>query len=142
MYHRMWCKQAILAMKKGEAITPYRLFISGPGGVGKSHIIRILQSDTIKLLRLSGMVEPSDVIVLLTAFTGVAAFNIDGITLHAGLLLGCSKFGGYQPLNSNKCNTLRSRLSNLKLLIIDEISMVGSNTLLEVHKRLQQIMSL
>lgn len=116
MYHHMWCKQAIIAMKKGEAITPYRLFISGPRGVGKSHIIRIIQSDTIKLLRLSGMIEPNDVVVLLTAFTGVAAFNIDGITLHAALLLGCGKFGGYQPLNSDKCNTLRSRLSKLKLM--------------------------
>ena len=57
MCHRMWCKQAVIAMKKGEAITPYELFISGPGGVGKSHIIRIIQSDTIKLLRLSGMIE-------------------------------------------------------------------------------------
>ena len=92
MYHHTWCKQAILAMKNGEAITPYRLFISGPGGVGKSHIIRILQSITINLLRLPGMVEHSDVI---TVFTGVAALNNDGIT-HAGLLLGCSKFGGYQ----------------------------------------------
>ena len=55
--------------------------------------------------------------------------------LHTGLLLGCSKFGGYEPLDSDKTNTLRSRLSKLKLLI-DEVSMVGSNTLLEVHKRL------
>jgi hypothetical protein len=29
------------------------------------------------------------------------------------------------------------RLSNLCLLIIDEVSMVGSNMLLEIHKRLQ-----
>ena len=48
-------------------IVPYKLFISGPGGVGKS-----------------GMIEPNDVIVLLTAFTGVAAVNVDGITLHQG----------------------------------------------------------
>ena len=27
MYHCMWCKQAILAMKRGEAITPYRLLV-------------------------------------------------------------------------------------------------------------------
>ena len=87
MYHRIWCKLVILAMKKGEAIVPYRLFISGPGGVGKSHINRIIQSNTIKLIRLSGTIEPNDVIVLLTAFTGVAAFNIDGITLHAGWML-------------------------------------------------------
>ena len=29
------------------------------------------------------MIEPNDVVVSLTAFTGVAAFNIDGITLPA-----------------------------------------------------------
>ena len=36
-------------------------------------------------------------------------------------------------------DTLRTRLSRLMLLIIDEISMVGSNMLFEIHKRLQQI---
>ncbi len=35
-------------------------------------------------------------------------------------------------------NTLRSKLV---LLIIDEVSMVGANMLLEIHKRLQQIKS-
>ena len=41
----------------------------------------IVQSDTIKLLKLSGMFEPDDVIVLLTAPSGVAAFNINGMTI-------------------------------------------------------------
>ena len=35
-YHRRWCKDAVIAIKKGEAIKPYRVFVSGPGGVGKS----------------------------------------------------------------------------------------------------------
>ena len=62
MYHRHWCKQAVLAMKNGE---PYRVFLSGPGGVGKSHVIRLIQSDTIRLIKQSGLVEPGDVLVLL-----------------------------------------------------------------------------
>ena len=81
MYHRMWCKQALVSMKKGEPVTPYRIFVSGPGGVGKSHIIRLVQSDTIMLLRLSGLIEPADVTVLLSAFTGVAAFNTGGVNI-------------------------------------------------------------
>ena len=52
--------------------------MSGPGGVGKSHVIRLIHSDTIKLLRLSGCIEPGEVTVLLTAPTGVAAFKIGG----------------------------------------------------------------
>ena len=124
-------------MKKGEAIKPYRVFVSGPGGVGKSYVISLIRRDAIKLLLLSGQVEPEDVVVLLTAPTGVAAFNIQGMTIHSVLLL-TSKFSS-QPLTQDKLNTLRIKLSNLQLLIIDEVSMVGSNMLLQIHKRLQQL---
>ena len=37
------------------------------------------------------------------------------------------------------CLCLRNKLSNLVLLIIDKVSMVSSNMLLEIHKRLQQL---
>ena len=53
MFHRNWCKQAVIALKQGKPIEPYRMFLSGPGGVGKSHIIRLIHSDTIKFLKLS-----------------------------------------------------------------------------------------
>ena len=53
------------------------MFVSGPGGVGKSQVIKLIHSDSIRLLRLSGSFEPDDVIVLLTAPTGVAAFIYD-----------------------------------------------------------------
>ena len=138
MFHRAWCKSAVKALRKGEPVNPYRVFVSGPGGVGKSHVISIIRSDTVKLLRLSGILQPEDVIALLTAPTGSAAFNIVGMTLHSGLLLGTSKISS-APLTQDKLNTLRLKLSNLHLLIIDEVSMVGSNMLLQIHKRLQQL---
>ena len=77
-----WCRKAVLALKEGKPVEPYHVFLSGPGGVGKSHVIQL-----VKLLKLSGTFEPDDVTVLLTAPTGVAAFNINGITLHSALLL-------------------------------------------------------
>ena len=64
---------------------------------------------------------------------------MNGMTLHSAFLLGKSRYGGFQPLSSEKVNTLRSKLSKLVLLIIDEVSMVGADMLFEVHKRLQQI---
>ena len=139
MFHRDWCKKAVLALKQNQPLEPYHVFFSGPGGVGKSHVIKLIHSDTLKLLKLSGTFEPDDVIVLLTAPTGVAAFNIDGITLHSALLLGRSKYSGFQPLSHDRLNTLRTKLSRLVLLIVDEVSMVGANMLLEIHRRLQQI---
>ena len=139
MYHREWCKKAVQALKSGEQIEPYRVFLSGPGGVGKSHVIKLIQSDTIKFIKQSGAVEPDDVLVLLTAPTGVTAFNVNGMTLHSAFVLGRSKYSGFQPLSNDKVNTLRAKLSKLMLLIIDEVSMVGADMLLEIHKRLQQI---
>ena len=55
-YHRGWCKDPVVAVKKGEAIKPYRLFVSGPGGVGKSYAISLIRRDAMKLLLLSGQV--------------------------------------------------------------------------------------
>ena len=139
MFHRDWYKKTVLALKQSKPVEPYHVFLSGPGGVGKSHVIKLVHSDTLKLLKLSGAFEPDDVIALLTAPTGVAAFNINGMTLHSVFLLGRSKYSGFQPLSHDRLNTLRTKLSRLMFVIIDEVSMVGSNMLLEIHKRLQQI---
>ena len=139
-YHRRWCKKVVLSYQTNQPspTPPYRLFLSGPGGVGKSHVISLIRHDSIKLLRLSRQFEPDDILVLLTAPTGIAAMNISGMTIHSALLLGTSKTS-FHALSQEKLNTLRLKLSKLKVLIIDEISMVGSNLLLQIHKRLQQI---
>ena len=55
MFHRDWCKKAILALKEGKPVEPYHVFLSGPGGVGKSHVIKLVYSDTLKLLKLSAV---------------------------------------------------------------------------------------
>ena len=96
-----------------------------------------------RLLTLSKQLRPTDVTTLVTAPTGVAAFNVDGMTIHSALLLRTtgSQANG-TPLTFEKLNTLRSRLENLTLLIIDEISMVGTDMLLNIHRRLNEIKGL
>ena len=66
MFHCDWCRKAVLALKKGKPVEPYHVFLSGCGGVGKSHVIKLIHSDTLKLLKLSGTFEPDDVTILLT----------------------------------------------------------------------------
>lgn len=66
-FHRNWCKKAVIALKQNKPIEPYHVFVSGPGGVGKSIVIKLIHSDTIRFLKLSGTIEPDDVTVLLTA---------------------------------------------------------------------------
>ena len=50
MFHRDWCKKAVLALKANKPVEPYHVFLSGPGGVGKSHVIKLIHSDTLKLV--------------------------------------------------------------------------------------------
>ena len=102
-------------------------------------MIKIIQSDMKKLLRLSHRVKPTDVTVLITAPTGVAAFNVDGMTIHSCLLLRVTGQSTYTSLSFDKLKTLRMKLSNLTLMIIDEILMVGSDMLLNIHHRLNEI---
>ncbi len=45
VYNRLWCKRYIAAKNKGESFPAYCLFISGPGGTGKSHVIKMIHRD-------------------------------------------------------------------------------------------------
>ena len=102
MLHRNWCKKAVIAVKQGKPIEPYRVFLFGPGRIGKLHVILLIHSDTIKFLKLSSVF---DVILLLTAPTGVAAFDINGMTLHSAFFLGANKYTGFQPPNYDELNS-------------------------------------
>ena len=71
--------------------------------------------------------------------TGVAAINIDGTTINTGLAIP-TETGDYLPAMSDQRKTqCRLSLNDLKLIIIDEISMVGNTTLLHIHQRLKEI---
>ncbi|KAJ7730750.1 hypothetical protein B0H16DRAFT_1329734, partial [Mycena metata] len=66
------------SMSKDRA--PLRMHLGGPGGTGKSRVINPLQDFFVargesRRFRLS-------------SYTGVAARNISGMTLHAALMLG------------------------------------------------------
>ena len=72
--------------------------------------------------------------MLLLAPTGVAAMNIGGTTIHTGLNIPVGCFRKHVPPLSDKMRTmLRNRLSEVKVLIIDEASMVSNDLLLHIH---------
>ena len=45
MYNRTWCKGYINAVRHGENQKGYRIFLSGPGGTDKSHVVHLIQRD-------------------------------------------------------------------------------------------------
>ncbi|CAG4932245.1 unnamed protein product [Parnassius apollo] len=83
---------------------------------------------------------PDELKILLTAFTGKAAFGIGGKTIHSALGLPVSQAGNILPeLSPSVANTLATNLAKLRLIVIDEISMLGSRTFHQINRRLQQI---
>nr|XP_021334689.1 uncharacterized protein LOC110440049 [Danio rerio]XP_021334690.1 uncharacterized protein LOC110440049 [Danio rerio] len=131
---RQWC----LAKVQGENPDPFHVFISGPGGVGKSILIKSIHYETSRILsKLSE--NPGETHVLLTAPTGVAAYNINAATIHSTFSIGTTAALPYQPLGDDKINSLRVKFGKLQILIIDEISMVDHKLLAYIHGRLRQI---
>ena len=138
-YHRNWCKSVVEALKNNKAAPKsYKQFISGPGGVGKSHVIELLKNDTVRFFRYLPSVEQKDILCLVCAPTGTAAFNVSGMTIHSTFLIPINMHQ-YRKLGADSLNTLRNQLTNLKVVIIDEISMVGADILYHIHRRLEEI---
>lgn len=120
---------------------PFHIFLSGGGGVGKSHLINAIYEGVTRALRTPAH-SPDQPTVLLTASTGKAAVNINGTTLHSAFNLPIkdksNKFEYKKPGTEN-LNRLRSNYINVKLIIADEISMFGARSLLHLHLTLQHI---
>jgi len=119
--------------------SPFYFFLSGGAGVGKSHAITaIVQS----ILRFSAGIptsQPEEVAVIVCAPTGKAAFNVFGMTMHCAFNLIPNQGKVFCDLDSARLNTLRVRFDKVKLIIIDEISMVSVRQLYQIDHRLRQI---
>jgi ATP-dependent exoDNAse (exonuclease V) alpha subunit len=118
-----------------QDVKPFTIFLTGGAGTGKSHLIKRIHYEFDKILTAQKE-NPDSPIVLLVAYTGTAAYNIGGQTIHSAL--GINKSMG-KSLVEEQANTLRCKLQNLQLLIIDEVSMVSTPMLNLIHSRLQQI---
>ena len=116
-----------------------RVFITGGAGVGKSVVIRALYQALHRLLCSKSGQNPEDVRILLCAYTGLAAYNIQGSTLHSAFCIEPNKKLTYKRLSDDKRNTLQTKYKELSVLIVDEVSMVGNDMLNFLYQRLQEI---
>ncbi|KAJ3455084.1 hypothetical protein MRS44_013684 [Fusarium solani] len=107
-------------------------FLGGEGGTGKSRVIEALT----ELFASKGISHR----LLMTATSGVAAARINGVTIHSAC--------GVQPNASGNGNVddgstvtyvdgdARRKWKEKWLLIIDEVSMLGLQTLCDINKRI------
>nr|XP_055049553.1 uncharacterized protein LOC129435076 [Misgurnus anguillicaudatus]XP_055049554.1 uncharacterized protein LOC129435076 [Misgurnus anguillicaudatus] len=135
---RQWCQKRVW----GHNPEQFFYFVSGGAGCGKSHVIKCIYTEATKILRqLPRLQEEGDLsvpTVILSAFTGTAAFNISGKTLHSILKLPRNLKPPYQGLG-NALDEVRAELCSVEILIIDEVSMISKDLFAYVNWRLQQI---
>ncbi|XP_058863591.1 uncharacterized protein LOC117970172 isoform X1 [Acipenser ruthenus] len=109
-----------------------RMFVSGTGGTGKTFLIQTVAAWVRQSLGKE---------VAITAPTGVAAHNINGMTIRRLLMLPVEhgKTPVYRNLSDEVLQCLRTDMRDVTLLIIDEVSMITNVTLLYIHLRLCEI---
>ena len=132
-YARSW-KKSLKGICKPHS--PPLISIQGGAGSGKSTCIDITTQHMEKIFRTEGD-DPSCPYILKCAPTGSAASVISGQTLHQ-----CFSFNfgnNFITLGDQKRDSVRNKLKNLKVLIIDEISMVIVDLQYKLHLRLQEI---
>ncbi len=115
------------------AMTNQNVFISGPGGVGKSFVLRAI-TEEFKLRKRRYRV---------TASTGVAALNVCGITIHSLLSTGIS--GSVSQVQSllgtRQFHKAMERLQFIETIIVDEISMLSGDYVQMLDFWLKQVRS-
>lgn len=113
-----------LAMNK--IIEGKSVFISGPGGVGKSYLIDIIKD------KFDGAV--------VLAPTGIAALNIVGATIHSAFKLPHTLLTKQHHTKINKkAEELFDKNGPVKKLVIDEISMVRGDVMETIDQQLRRI---
>ena len=132
-----YAKDIIKGQREGNPSpeAPY-LMVHGGAGAGKSHAITSLAEWFQYILQ-----KPGDDVncpyVIKTSFTGAAASLIQGMTLHSAF--GFDFGNKHYSLSDRTRDARRNILKNLKMIIIDEISMVKADMLYQLDLRLQEI---
>ena len=133
-----WARDYVknLSSKHVKYIKPIHIFLTGRAEVGKSHLFKAIFMSISKLLSFKGG-DPEKPRILILPPTGVAAINIDGATIHTTLRINVGH--KLYPLNDLQRGIFQKKLSEIKFIIIDEISIASSVLFYQVHQRLNAI---
>ncbi|XP_053698655.1 uncharacterized protein LOC128745602 [Sabethes cyaneus] len=118
-----------------ETRKPLQLFFTGPAGCGKTFTLRIVMETYNRFSQAHNSLNNAYVAC---ASTGKAAVAIGGTTVHSAFHITMDR-RHHGKLGFEMLQLYRNSFANIKLIIIEEISMIGANILNTVHTRLQNI---
>lgn len=105
-------EEALNILKMG-----HNVYLTGAAGSGKTYVL----NQYIKYLR------ENNVVVGVTASTGIAATHMNGMTIHSWAGLGIGDSIDIDKILTK--STLKKRMAQTKVLIIDEVSMLDGHVL-------------
>jgi hypothetical protein len=126
-----------------QTVPPMRMFMTGPGGTGKTHVVKALHA----VMAAHGCKHQ----IQFLAPTGSAAALIDGMTIHKGLgitiVANIKGKGNCKPgehiedysvaINVKNKSHLREEWENVDFLLIDEVSLLSEQLLSEIDHALR-----
>ena len=135
-----YAKDLVKARREGN-LSPKPVYLIGHGGAGagKSTVIDVVSKWCHLILSKEGD-DSSCPYIIKTAFTGTAASNIQGQTLHTAF--GFNFDNKHYSLSDKTRDEKRVLFRNLKIVIIDEVSMVKSDMLYQLDLKLQELKEL
>ena len=120
---------------------PLLLFITGGDCVGKSVLLRAIVQGVTKELDSWAGARADNPKITIMAYTAKAARHVDGDTVHAcmGLIPHREMSLDVQQLGSDRLNTIRTKYSQVEMVIIDEISLIGRGMFNMIDMRCREI---
>ena len=132
-----YIKNILISRKITHKFEAPHLIIQGGAGAGKSSVIHVIVQVMEKLLRQSGD-NPDNPYVIPLSFTGTAAANIDGMTIHSAFNM---PFGNeFLSLKDKNRDHKMNLCKNLKMIILDEFSMFKADLLYQIDLRLRELL--
>jgi hypothetical protein len=113
----------VIKRRNGEQTEQIIGYVGGPGGTGKSQVIKAIVDFHKKIGKKNTL--------KLCAPTGTAAKNIGGSTTNSLFEFSCDK-------RATKSVKLQNKLRKVETIILDEVSMVGCYDLLKISKALNE----
>lgn len=115
-----------------DQMGPLQFFFTGAAGCGKTWEIKMLQQTYNRFCVTEGLHNS----FITCASTGKAAVAIDGITVHTALKI---PIHGFKSLSFENVALYRTLFRNVKVVFVDECSMISAQLLHQIDNRLKQI---